>query len=48
MATVTDAVPLVRPHVVDVDDGVSDTGLDAPTVTLAIDAHPLASFTVTV
>ena len=36
----TDTVPLLSPQVVAVDDGVSTGPVEAPTVTVAIEAHP--------
>jgi hypothetical protein len=45
---VTDALPLLSPQVVGVALTLSDTPVDAATVTVDIDAQPLTSFTVTV
>lgn len=45
--TETDAVPLLRPQVVDVDEGVSDGAVDAATDAVAVAEQP-ALCTVTV
>jgi len=48
LVTVTDAAPLLRPQVVEVDEAFKTTPLDAVTVMLAIEAQLFASLTVTV